>query len=229
MQGFFYLIPMLDKINFVSFTFTAKRQYVNSVLIGSKHEISKKLKISDYKARKLINYGINHNLIEVTPNGFKIAPYSKILAILGLENIKQYSFCKFGNLSELVERNLYIIARANYKRQEFKIKQKTKYFKIKNKIETGQYIRKAEYRFYNNNLSVQSVNKSIVTGQKHISKLLGVSQGMAYKLLVKWAKLKFIERKVSFSKNFDRFEDNRLLRLEIGNFICDGSVIKLLV
>ncbi len=220
---------MLEKINFIAFTFTAKRQYVNSVLIGSKHEISKKLKISDYKTRKLINYGINQKLIDVTPKGFKIAPYTKILAHLGIDNIKQYSFCKFGSFEQLIERNLYIIARANYKQQAFKIKQKTKYFTIKNKIETGQYIKKADYRFYNNFKCVQSVNKSIVTGQKHISKLLGVSQGYAYKLMLKWVNLGFIERKVSFSKNFDRFEDNRLLRLEIGNFICDGSMIKVLV
>lgn len=218
----------LQRINFLNFAITAKRQYVNSVLLGSKHAISLKLNISDYQCRTLINYGLKNGLIREIKGGYVFEEYDTIIKHIGLENIKRYSFCKFGNLKQLFERNTYVIARANYKQQAFIIKQKTKYLTIKNKIETGKYITRTEYRFFNNKC-VQSVNKSIVTGQKHISKLLGLSQGLSYKLLLKWVELKFITRKIAFSKNFDRFEDNRLLRLEIGNFICDGSVIKLLV
>lgn len=206
----------------------AKRQYVNSVVLGSLNQISKKLNISDYLCRTYVNYGLKNGLIVKIKGGYIFAKYEEVFKHIGLENPKIYSFCKFGNFQQLLERNTYAIARANFKQQEFIIKQKTKYLTIKNKIETGKYIKKADYRFFNSKC-VQSVNKSIVTGQKHLSNLLGLSQGKAYKLLIKWVELGFITRKVSFSKNFDRFEDNRLLRLEIGNFICDGSVIKLLV
>lgn len=206
-----------------------KRHYVNSVILGSKHTISKKLGMSDYMCRSLLNYGLKNSLIREIKNGYLFEKYDTIISHLGLDNIKKYSFVKYGNLEQLLEVNSYIIARANFKQQEFNIKQKTKYFAIKKKIETGQYIKKSEYRIFTKKC-VQSVNKSIVTGQKHLSKILGVSQGSAYNLMLKWVKNGFITRELSFSKNFDRFEDNpKLLRLAIGNFICDGSIIKMVL
>lgn len=209
-----------------------KRHYSNSVILGSKHEISKKLGLSDHICRSLINYGLKNNLIKEIDNGYIFSKYDIIISHLGIDesNINKYSFVKFGNLDQLMEVNSYVIARVNFKQQEFNIKQKTKYFSIKKRIETGKYIKKAEYRFYNKLKCVQSVNKSIVTGQKHIAKILNTSQGTAYNLMLKWVNRGFIKREVGFSKLFDRFEDNqRLLRLAIGNFICDGSVVKLVL
>jgi hypothetical protein len=218
----------LQRINFLNFAILVKRQYANSVVLGSKHSISLKVGVSDYQCRTFINYGLKNGLIKEINGGYKLTSYDNIIEHLNIGSIKKYSFYKFGTFEQLKDVNLYVIARANFKQQEFNIKQKTKYLTIKKRIETGKYITKAEYRFYNKKC-VQSVNKIIVTGQKHISKLLQVSQGMAYRLMLKWVELGFIQRKVSFSKNFDRFDDNRLLRLSIGNYICDGSIIKVLV
>lgn len=206
-----------------------KRRYINSVILGSINQISIKVGISDYQTRKFINYGLKNGLISKTKGGFIVSSYKEQLKALNLTFDSKYLFViRFGNFNELVERNLYLIARNNFKQQSFNIKKNNRLTTIKIKIETDYYISKRDLKFYYAHFtkSVLSSKKIIVTGQKKISQILGVSKSFALFLLKRWNDLKFIKREVSFSKSFDRFEDNNILRLEIGNFKCDGSVIK---
>lgn len=219
----------LEKIRFFCFCILIKRKYENSVILGSVNQIAKKVGVSEYHARKLINYGINKGLISKSNNIYNIASYKQLLNFLDLPfDVKHLFIMRFGNFDQLVERNLYLIARNNFKQQTYNIEKATKLLLIKKKIETDYTITKVEYKFYQKyyNAGVLGSTKLIVTGQKKISQLLGISQSYANNLLEKWNKLGFILREISFSKSFDRFEDgDRLLRLSIGNFICDGSII----
>lgn len=219
----------LEKVKFFCFCILLKRRYENSIVFGSPIQIAKKAGISEYHTRKFINYGIKHNLIVKSDRAYKIASYNSLLGFLELNFDPKHLFImRFGNFDQLVERNLYLIARNNFKQQSFNIKKTDKLLLIKKKLETDYVITKAELRFYRRNFNngVLNSKKTIVTGRKKISQLLNISQSYANSLLKRWSELKFIEREISFSKQFDRFEDNvRLLRLEIGNYICDGSVI----
>lgn len=227
---FFYLMTKgLEQIKFLCFCIMVKRRYINSVILGSLNQISIKVGISDYQTRKFINYGLKNGLISKTKGGFKVSSYKEQLKALNLTFDSKYLFLmRFGSFNELVERNLYLIARNNFKQQAFNIKKNNRLTIIKRKIETDYYISKRDLKFYYAHFtkSVLSSKKIIVTGQKKISQILGVSKSFALFLLKRWNELKFIKREVSFSKSFDRFEDNNILRLEIGNFKCDGSVIK---
>ncbi len=216
---------MLEKVKFVSFAIIAKRKYVNSVLVGSKHEISNKLNISDYHARKLINYGIKHRLIEVLPNGFQIAPYSELITHLQLPfDNKHLSLHRFGSFEDLVKINLYKIFRNNLITQEFNIKKAQKLETIKQLLESDKTLTKVQYNFYNKNKTTALRKKNIVTGQKHISKILQISQGFAYSLMNEWSKMRLFFIETIYTNKFEYFSKN-VLKLEVGLSVCLGTRI----
>lgn len=219
----------LQQIQFLCFAIICKRQYVNSVVLGSINQISIKVGVTDYQTRKQINYGLKNGLITKVKGGYLMPSYKNLLEHLNLSFDSKHMFIvRFGNFNELVERNLYSIARNNFKQQQFNIKRNDKLRLIYNKIETDYHINKKDLKTFKQYFtkSVLSSEKSIVTGQKAIARILGISQTYANQLLKRWNDLFLIKREIVFSKDFNRYEDsNRLLRLEIGNYICLGSKV----
>lgn len=215
----------LQQIQFLCFAIICKRMYLNSVLIGSPHLISKKIGISDYQTRKFINYGLKNGLISKNNGYFSIAKYDLILESIEAVKIKkQFTFYKEGNFSELVEKNLFAIASINFNQQLFKIKKAETLKIIKYKLATGfKGITRKEYNFYNKNKSCVQGENFIITGQKALCKLLKVSQGYSSYLLTKWAKIGLIFRTIQYSKYFDP-NNSVVLRLD-NNMICLGSKI----
>lgn len=215
-----------ELFKFFNFAILIKRQYNNSVILGSYNELSKKLNLSYYLTKRYINFGLKIGLIHKLPNGFKIASYDNLITKLGLaDKIENYSFYKIGNLQELIIKNSFIIALHNFKAQEFKIKEKKKILSIKNRIATGQRISKADYS--KSKKECANFLSSIVTGQKHLNKILGFSQNTCFNLLKIWHSFGFISRKVVYSNNIDPFNTSYILRLDKGNHISLGSKIVL--
>lgn len=217
----------LVQMKYFCFCILIKRQYENSVILGSINQIAKKLNLSHHITSNQIKFGLKHGLLKKIDNGYLVVKYSNLFEFLQLED-NNYSFCRFGNFQELIERNLYIIARHNFAQQKYNIELKKQYQLVKKKVETGYYMSRKELKFFKdkNGVLQEKFTKGIITGQFHIANLLGISYGYAYTLLKKWAFLKLIEKETIYSKSFDRYEDNRLIRLDIGNYICEGSLIK---
>ncbi len=221
----------LQQIQFLCFAIICKRQYINSVVLGSINQISIKIGVTDYQIRKQINYGLKNGLITQNKGGYIFAKYSTIIEhIEAVGNAKHYDFYKEGNYSELVEKNLFIIALNNFKTQQFRAKQTIR-LKQLNSLATvptevkGQFS-KSDYSLYLKNKNRVLGADYIVTGQKHLSKILKVSQGLANKLLNRWAELGLFFRTIIYLSFFDKNEYNYSLNMAIPK-ICIGSKIVL--
>lgn len=222
----FTMTKKYELLKFFCFCILIKRQYVNSIILGTCNEISHKINTSYYLTKKYLNYGLKNGLIVKTKKGYKVASYNKLIQALGLPaKIENYSFSKEGNLQELIIKNSFVIALHNFKAQEFKIKEKKNILSIRNKIATGQVISKKEYN--KRNKTCANLNESIVTGQKHLSKILGFSQNTSYNLLKIWDSVGYITREVVFSKKVDPFYNDYLLNMNLGKMIVLGSKISI--
>ena len=196
-----------ELFKFFNFCILIKRQYSNSIILGSKNEISNKINHSYYLTSKSLSYGLKIGLIKEIKGGFKVASYNDLIKALDLQGkIENYSFFKVGNYQELIIKNAFVIALQNFKAQEFKIKQKKNILSIRKRIATGQRITKKQYNQSKNECA--NLKQSIVTGQKHLQNILGFSQQTCYNLLKIWADFGLITRKVVYSKNIDPFYDN---------------------
>lgn len=209
-----------------NFCILIKRQYVNSVILGSTNQISNKLNHSYYLTSKYLKLGLKLGLITKINNGYKVSTYDSLIKSLGLQGkIQNYSFYKTGTLQELIIKNSFIIALYNFKAQEFKANQKNNILSIRKRIATGQRITKKQYQ-QSKKECVNFLNQ-IVTGQKHLKKILGFSQQTCYQLLKIWDNMGFITRKVVFSNKIDPFYDNYTLNMNNGKMIVLGSKITL--
>lgn len=215
-----------ELFKFFNFCILIKRQYVNSIVLGTPNEISNKINTSYYLTRKYLNYGLKNGLITKTSSGYRVASYNKLIESLGLSSkIENYSFYKVGNLQELIIKNSFVIALHNFKAQEFKIKQKKDILSIRKRIATGQVITRKEYN--KSNKECANLKDSIVTGQKHLKKILGFSQQTCYELLKIWSNIGLITRKVVYSTKIDPFYDNYVLNMTNGKMIVLGSKVEL--
>ena len=211
----------------------AKGIHRNSVLLGSKHKIAKKLNISYHTLRKCFNYGIANHLIIKFKGGFIVPSYKRLIAMYGYtpDQCKKFTIRKKGTFEELYLSNLFSIAEMNFKQQQFRSKFNEKILNIREKTRTEKMsISKVEYKLFCKTLSMRVwLNKNIITGQYHLANILKVSSSYCNKLLKIWSDMKLIHRELLFSKDFDKFEDShRILRLKKGNFICKGSIITLI-
>lgn len=208
------------------FCILIKNKYVNSVILGSINQISTKLNLSYYLTSKYLKLGLKLGLIESINNGYRVKSYDDLITSLGLQGkIQNYSFYKNGTFQELIIKNSFIIALYNFKAQEFKAKQKNNILSIQKRIATGQRVSKKQYQ--QSKKECANFMNQIVTGQKHLQKILGFSQQTCYQLLKIWDKVGFITRKVVFSKNIDPFYNNYTLNMNKGKMIVLGSKITL--
>jgi hypothetical protein len=90
---------------------------------------------------------------------------------------------------------------------------------------TNQFSKK-DYNLYKASKNRVLGENFIVTGQKHLSKLLFISQGQANNLLNIWANMGLIYRTIMYSSAFDKNEYNYSLSLN-KPMICLGSKIVL--
>lgn len=222
----------LSQVQFLCFAIIAKSKYRNSIILGSLNQVSKKLGVTDYITRKQINYGLNNGLIVKTKGGFKVVKYKTILeSIDTIKHIKHIKLFKEGNFAELVEKNLYAIARVNFNQQLFKGKQSETIKELRKLVteETemkGKFTKK-EYDLFKKSKQRVLGENYIVTGQKHLCKLLNISQGLASKLLSRWSELKLIFRTIIYTQFFDNNNTNYSLHLN-KPMICLGSKIGLI-
>lgn len=222
----------LIQANFLSFAIKVKAKYRNSVILGSINQISKKLEVSDYITRKQINYGLKNGLIVKIKGGYQVAKYKDVLnSIDSIKHIKHIKLFKEGTFSELVEKNLYAIARVNFNQQLFRGKQSATIKELRKLVteETemkGQFSKK-EYDLYNKSKHRVLGENYIVTGQKHLSKLLNISQGLACKLLSRWSELRLIFRTIIYTPYFDRNNTTYSLNFKVP-MICIGTKVGLI-
>jgi hypothetical protein len=222
----------LQQIHFLCFAIKAKQAFKNSVLIGSLNQISLKVGVSDFVTRKQINYGLKNGLIVKSNNRYTLAKYNTILNSLQIvTHTKHLSLFKEGNFKELVEKNLFAVAKINFIQQLYKGKQSETIKRI-NKLVTE--ITGVKGKFSKRDYSLLTKSKGrvlgenyIVSGQKHLCKLLNISQGLASTLLDKWAKMGLIFRTIIYSSFFDKNEINYSLNTSIPK-ICIGSKLVLL-
>jgi len=222
----------LSQVQFLCFAIIVKRNYCNSIILGSLNQISNKLGVTDYITRKQINYGLKNGLIAKIKGGYKVQKYKSILEHLdAITHIKHIKLFKEGNFAELVEKNLYAIARVNFNQQLFRGKQSETIKELRKLVteETeikGQFNKK-DYDLYKKSKQRVLGENYIVTGQKHLCKLLNISQGLASKLLSRWSELRLIFRTIIYTPFFDSNDTNYSLNLN-KPMICLGSKIGLI-
>lgn len=202
------------------------------MLIGSSHSISKKIGVTDHQCRTYIKYGLKNNLIFKTSNGYQLSKYKDLILNISVINekaVKYYKFNKVGNFQEIENNILFQIAKQNFNNQLFYIKRRKDLRFYEALIKTEKRVTKKQYNFYTKNKMCLSKNNidSIVTGQKHLAKILGVSTKLANELLKHWHELKLIIRNVIY-KPFQTYLDNIPLRMDIGLMKCYGSRVTLL-
>lgn len=184
----------ITQIKFLAFSIICKRRYINSVLIGSPAAIAKKIGISEYITRTYLNYGLKNGLIQKNKN-YTLSSYHKIISHLDvIEKIKHYKFKKEGTFKELIEEILFTIVHVNFKQQKYNIDRYQKYLNL---LQTGIQTKSERNLFRRMHKKYGAGKKflnKIVTGQKHLSNLLGVSQRTANDLLNKWHEEKRIFR-----------------------------------
>lgn len=222
----------LLQVQFLCFAIIAKSKYRNSIILGSLNQISKKLEVSDYITRKQINYGLKNGLIIETKGGYKVVKYKTILdSIDTIKHVKHIKLFKEGNFAELVEKNLFAIARINFNQQLFRGKQSATIKELRKlvteKTEIKGRFSKKEYDLYNKSKNRVLGENYIVTGQKHLCKLLNISQGLASKLLSRWSELKLIFRTIIYTPFFDKNDTNYSLKCKVP-MICLGTRVGLI-
>lgn len=215
-----------ELFKFFNFCILIKNKYTNSVILGSTNEISNKISLSYYLTNKYLKQGLKNGLLVKIDKGYKVAKYDDLIKSLNLQGkIQNYSFYKDGTLQELIIKNSFIIALYNFKAQQFKAEQKSKILSIRKRIATGQRVNKKQYQ--QSKKECANFMNQIVTGQKHLKKILGFSQQTCYQLLKIWDKVGFITRKVVFSNKIDPFYDNYTLNMNKGKMVVLGSKITL--
>lgn len=225
----------ITQIKFLAFSIICKRRFTNSTLIGSPAEISKKIGISEHLTRTYLNYGLKNSLISSKGNVYVFKKYKDIIGHVDvIDGLKPYRFKKEGTFRELVEEILFTIAQVNFKRQKYNIDRYKKYLELLNQteilIKKEAYLLKRLHKKYG--AGKRFINK-VITGQKHLSKILGVSQRIANSLLIKWHNEKRLIRvKVyEFLSTPDRFthyainERSYVLKMTGGYYRCKGSEI----
>lgn len=219
----------LEQMNFFSFVIKCKEKYSNSVILGSPNQISLKIGATDYQTRKQLNYGLKKGLIQKTNKGYILAKYTDILEhIDSIISHKHLHFYKKGTIKELTEKNLFVIMKNNFIQQQFRIKNTIRLKQLKSlatvKTEVNNLFSKRDYTFLQKNKHRVLGDDYIVTGQKHISKKLNISQGLASLLLDKWSKMGLFYRTLIYTTHFDKNSVDYSLNTSIPR-ICKGSKI----
>lgn len=222
----------LQQIQFLNFAILCKELYRNSVVLGSINQISHKLNLSDHQTRKQVAYGLRNKLIFKIKRGYIFSKYSNIINNIDAVKVaKHYHFYKKGTFKELTEYNLFVIAKQNFIQQQFRGNQSETIRKVKKlataKTERKDLFTKKEYSIYQKGLNRVLGENFIVTGQKHLCKLLNISQGLAARLLSLWANQKLFFRTIMYSSFFDKNNFNYSLNTAIPK-ICIGSKISLI-
>lgn len=158
-----------------------KRTFTNSTLIGSPAEISKKIGISEHLTRTYLNYGLKNSLIVKFKGNYVLTSYDDIIEHIEVITYKKYyHFSKTGTFPELVDQILFEIANVNFKRQRYHINQRKKLKRSYLPTAKRQHLMKSY-----SSVGAKHVD-AVVTGQKHLAKVLGVSQKKANDLLIYW-------------------------------------------
>lgn len=199
------------------------------MLIGTPQSIAKKLNLSDYLTRTYLNYGLKNGLIYKSKENYILTGYEKIIDHIRVITYKKYyHFKKTGTFKELIDDILLTIAKVNFKRQKYHIDQRTKLKRNYLRTVKRQQIENEYSRVGRENIN------SIVTGQKHLAKVLGISSKKANNLLIEWdMSRKIVRRKIfqtiSSVKNkafYKNITNNYGYCLNYrGYSICKGSAV----
>lgn len=226
----------LESIKFLTFCIKAKTAYTNSILIGSKHIIAKKIGVSDYICRTYLNFGIKHGLIKrLSKNKYQIAKYSKLIRDINMVDPTECRFIRLhkdGSFNDITSKNLFAFFGFHLKAQEWMIKRKNHYNRLFEKtVSTGksESMRRGEVKAFcrlRKEFGAKRkirVNNYLMSGLNHLSHKLGVSVGKAHTLFKEWQGMGLIKRNIII-KDFNEslFKDPYFSRPKNLVYINDG-------